>query len=94
MLRLVCVAATAPEDADYNSVPFIEPSDKSYKVYVHQPGVRNAHEGGIKFYMQHVPRGEDGKIAVTADQQAEYAKAVKLSGRRFDRYLAERYPKK
>lgn len=56
MLALVHAAATAPEDAPYGSVPEIEPSDKGYKVYVHQPGVRNAHEGGIKFYMQHVPR--------------------------------------
>jgi hypothetical protein len=94
MLRLVRQAATTPEDADYSSSVSIEPSDKSYKVYVHQPGVRNAHEGGIKFYMMHVPRGEDGKIAVTEEQQAEYAEAVRRSRKRFDRYLAERYPKR
>jgi hypothetical protein len=93
MLRLVSEAANAPEDADYHSVPSIEPSDKGYKVYVHQPGIRNAMEGAIKFYMQHVPRGEDGKITATEEQQAEYAKAVKLSRKRFAKYLAERFPR-
>jgi len=92
MLRLVHESAEAPEDADYSSTVEIEPSDKSYKVYVHQPGVRNAHEGGTKFYMQHVPRGNDGKIMVTQDQQEEYAKAVKMSRKRFNQYLAKTYP--
>lgn len=31
-------------------------TDKSYKLYVNRPGVRNASEGGIKFYVDH----EDG----------------------------------
>ncbi len=82
MLRLVHEAATAPEDAEYRSVVSIEPSDKAYKVYVHQPGVRNAMEGGIKFYMPHVPRGEDGKIMVTDEQQQDYRDAVLASKRR------------
>jgi hypothetical protein len=92
MLRLVHEAAIAPEDADYRSTVSIEPSDKSYKVYVHQPGVHNAMEGGIKFYMQHVPRDENGKIAVTEEQQAEYSAAVKASNKRFGKYLNETYP--
>lgn len=58
MLALVKQSAEASEDADYHQTVQIEPSDKGYKVYVNQPGVRNAHEGGIKFYMQHVPRKE------------------------------------
>jgi hypothetical protein len=91
---LVKQAAEAPEDAEYGSVVSIEPSDKAYKVYVHQPGVRNAHEGGIKFYMQHVPRDENGKIIVTDEQQAEYKEAIRRTRIRFDRYLNERYPKK
>jgi hypothetical protein len=33
----------------------IEGTTKSYKVYVRQPGVRNASEGAIKFYMHHAP---------------------------------------
>lgn len=94
MLRLVHEAAIAPEDADYRSTVSIEPSDKSYKVYVHQPGVRNAHEGAIKFYMQHVPRDENGKIVVTDEQQKEYALAVRMSAKRFQKYLTERYPTK
>ena len=92
--RMVHEAATAPEDAPYTSVVRIEPSDKGYKCYVHQPGVRNAHEGGIKFYMQHVPRDENGKIVVTDEQQAEYSNAVTLTHKRFDKYLAEKYPHK
>ena len=94
MLRLVHVAATAPEDAPYNSVVRIKPSDKQYKIYVHQAGVRNASEGAIKFYTQHLPRDKNGKILVTDDQQAEYVKAVELTQKRFYKYLAEKYPHK
>jgi hypothetical protein len=93
MLRLVHEAAIAPDDADYRSTVEIDPSDKSYKVYVHQPGVRNAMEGGIKFYMQHVPRDDNGKIIVTEEQNADYSKAVRLSRERFNRYMNEKYPK-
>ena len=31
----------------------IDGTDKSYKVYIRQPGVRNAGEGAIKFYRHH-----------------------------------------
>jgi len=86
-VRLVRVAAGAPLEADYRSTVSIEPSDKGYKVYVNQPGVRNAHEGGIKFYMQHVPRTADDKIDVTPEQNMEYAESVRRSRIRFDRYL-------
>jgi hypothetical protein len=88
MFALVHACATAPEDAPYGSVAEIEPSDKGYKVYVRQPRVRNAHEGGIKFYMQHLPRDGDGNITVTADQNKEYAQAVRATKARFERYLA------
>jgi hypothetical protein len=94
MFALVKACAEAPDDAPYNSVVEVEQSDKSYKVYVHQPGVRNAHEGGIKFYMQHLPRGEDGKIAVTDVQQVEYSKACAASKRRFERMMRENYAPK
>lgn len=30
-------------------------TDKSYKAYGNRPGVRNASEGGIKFYVHHLP---------------------------------------
>ncbi len=88
MLALVKQAADASLDAPYGSVIEIEPSDKNYKVYVHQPGVRNAHEGGIKFYMQHVPRNvnNDG-IEVTKEQQAEYSRAVMASRARFAKMM-------
>lgn len=33
----------------------LEMSDKPYKIYVRQSGVSNASEGGIKFYLHHVP---------------------------------------
>lgn len=90
--RLVHEAATAPEDAPRNTVPSIEPSDKGYKAYVHQPGVRNAMEGGIKFYTQHLPRDAEGKVAVTDEQNQEYALAVRRSQTRFERYLQEQFP--
>lgn len=33
----------------------VEGTTKSYKAYIRQPGVRNAGEGAIKFYMAHAP---------------------------------------
>lgn len=87
MFELVKACADAPEDAPYNSVPEVEPSDKAYKIYVHQPGVRNAHEGGIKFYTQHLPRNAEGKIDISEERQDEYRRAVKATQIRFNRYL-------
>jgi len=87
LFELVRQCAEAPLDALYNSVPEIEPSDKGYKIYVHQPGVRNAHEGGIKFYTQHLPRDENGKIATTEQQNLEYSKAVHATKIRFAAYM-------
>lgn len=76
----------AASEADPNivdgSVPEIEVSDKSYKIYIHRPGVRNAHEGAIKFYTMHLPRTEDGKINVTEEQQAEFRKAQDVFSKR------------
>jgi len=40
----------------------IEISDKRYKVYVKQPGVENASQGGIKFYAQHLPEGRQDLV--------------------------------
>lgn len=86
-LRLVKESATAPEDALFRSVVEVEPSDKSYKIYVHQPGVRNAHEGGIKFYTHHLERDDAGKVLVTEQQEAEYKEAVRRSDVRFEQVL-------
>lgn len=84
--RLVKEAADAGPDAG-DDVPSINPSDKGYKVYVRQKGVRNAGEGGIKFYTQHLPR------SVPEERQAEYEKAVRNSRVRFDRQMAIRSPR-
>jgi hypothetical protein len=89
--QLVTQSAHAREDAAYNSVVEIEPSDKTYKVYIWQPGVRNAMEGGIKFYMQHLPR-EDGKLAITDQQNADYIRAVRASKARFALHIAYKEP--
>lgn len=87
MFALVKASAEAAADADYRSVVEVEPSDKGYKIYIHQPGVRNAMEGGIKFYTQHLPRTPAGKSAVTEEQQAEFGQAVARSKARFDKML-------
>jgi len=92
MFELVRQSANAAPDADYQSVVEIEPSTKDYKTYVHQPGVRNAMEGGIKFYHQHLPRRENGDLAITDQQQKEYAQACEVSSKRFGRYLATMKP--
>jgi hypothetical protein len=89
LFALVKASAEAPEDAEFGTVVEIEPSDKSYKIYVMQPGVRNAHEGGIKFYTHHLPRNADGSLAVTPEQNSEYARAVANSQKRFERRFEE-----
>ena len=80
-------AAEAPADAAYGSVSSIEPSDKGYKIYIHRPGVRNAHEGGIKFYVHHFPRDEQGRAIFTEEQKDLYNKAVHTSSCRFMSFM-------
>lgn len=58
----------------------VDGTTKSYKVYVRQPGVRNAGEGAIKFYSAHLP-----KVMRVADRQL-LANAMKVS---FERYRAK-----
>ena len=55
----------------------IEGTTKSYKVYVRQPGVRNASEGAIKFYMHHAPANPSN------EEQILFAKACRLTNERF-----------
>lgn len=81
--EIVKAVANLPEAALYSKGARIEPSDKAYKIYVHQPGVRNAMEGGIKFYTHHLPTE-----ALTAEQQAIYKKAVRATRARLEKYLA------
>jgi hypothetical protein len=61
----------------------IDPSDKRYKCYVKQPGVRNASEGGIKFYWWH---GKE--LADDPGFFAQYQAAAKLSWDRLEASLA------
>lgn len=87
--RLVREAAEAGPDADYNTAVQIEPSTKHYKVYVRRATVRNAHEGGIKFYTQHLDFA-----SITDEQDALYKQAARVSQQRFDKWLARlRYGK-
>lgn len=79
---LVEQAATTDRDADYHSTVNIDHSDKAYKVYVHQPGIRNAMEGGIKFYKQHLYGFE-----VSEEHQRLFKTALQLSTARFEKYL-------
>lgn len=87
LFDLVKASAEAPETAPFDSVVEIEPSDKGYKIYIRQPGVRNAMEGGIKFYTQHLPRDEKGDLAVPPERQAEYNRAVHVSQVRFESHI-------
>lgn len=86
-LRLVKAASEAQVDAGYSDVVEIERSDKSYKVYVKQPGVRNAMEGGIKFYMHHLPYGSEERNAIARGQHVEYNAALDASSTRFYKFL-------
>ena len=67
------------ESAKDDSSVQIEPSDKRYKIYVSRPSVRNAHEGGIKFYTWHLV------AALTEVQQDAYRTALRNSRDRFDK---------
>lgn len=55
----------------------VEGTTKAYKVYVRQPGVRNASEGAIKFYKHHVPESP------TVEDQELFAQATKVTNERF-----------
>lgn len=63
----------------------IEGATKSYKVYVRQPGVRNASEGAIKFYMWHAP------AAPTDADQKLFADARRLTSERFRAQMDQRF---
>lgn len=65
----------------------VDHSDKSYKVYVRQPGVSNAGDGGLKFYKAHVvAEGEE------LTRQGEiFRKALERSNLRFAMRLKRPY---
>ena len=85
--EMVRASAEAPEDAEFHSVVEIEQSDKNYKIYVHATGIRNAHEGGIKFYTHHLPRDEAGKVDIPEIKQTEFKEAKRRSNERFKRFF-------
>jgi hypothetical protein len=90
---LAKAATEADENAAYGSVPEIEMTDKGYKFYITQPGVRNAHEGAIKFYTAHFPAkpaespAQPGTMVfdLTEEQRALFFKAVTASSGRRER---------
>lgn len=63
----------------------VDGTDKSYKVYVRIPGVRNASEGAIKFYMHHAHREP------TPEQVRLFADAVRVSRERFSERYSRRF---
>lgn len=60
----------------------IEGTTKSYKVYVRQPGVVNASQGAIKFYMQHAHKDP------SEEQKKLFADACRVSRERFEAQMA------
>lgn len=76
---LMAICRKTLTDARYG----VEGTDKSYKVYVRQPGVRNASEGAIKFYMAHAPG------APTKEDQELFASATRVTTERFRASMAK-----
>ncbi len=64
------------ESLEPKSTITIERSDKPYKVYINRPEVRNALDGGIKFYGWHA-------VNPSEEHKQEFAKAVIISRERF-----------
>jgi hypothetical protein len=56
----------------------ISQSDKSYKVYINRPGIRNAHDGAIKYYKQHNYTAQEDIDRI----EPLFAQAVELSAKR------------
>lgn len=61
-------------------------TDKRYKVYAHRPGVQNAMQGGIKFYMPHV----DEKHPDFEKRKELFAKAVEKERDAWRKRMASR----
>jgi hypothetical protein len=62
----------------------VKGTTKSYKVYVKQPGVQNAGQGAIKFYMHHAP-----EVPSQADRDL-FANALRVTRQRQDAQWAAR----
>ena len=65
----------------------VETTDKRYKFYIRQPGVRNASEGALKFYTAHVPANPS-----EADQRL-FANACRLTQKRWSARWNAEHPK-
>jgi hypothetical protein len=82
---MVKASAEAPEDAKLEDSVQIEPSDKSYKIYVTRADVSNAHDGGIKFYTPHIDppaTEEDNRLYGEAARRSRIRSRA-MWGRRF-----------
>lgn len=84
-IKLMEACAAGDPNAPYGSVPEIEPSNKLYKIYIYRAGVRNAHEGGIKFYAWHLPAMDD---SVREMLNQKYRKSVDGTQTRFKKKMA------
>jgi len=74
------------QDVPSNDGYMVEPSTKSYKIYIRRPHIKNAGQGAIKFYTQHLQGlGEQW----LAELQGVYGEALKLSGPRMRAMLEE-----
>jgi len=69
------------EAKDPESRTLIDKSNKGYKFYVHQAGVQNALEGGIKFYNWHIPSADWAAQANAMHQEVMVASRKKLEAR-------------
>jgi len=61
----------------------VEATDKDYKLYVKQPGVRNAGEGAIKYYKNHSPKH------ISEPEHEMFRNALKKTHERFEAMLKE-----
>ena len=66
---------------DPDTKTWIDPSDKGYKFYVHQDGVANASDGGIKFYTWHIPSDEWAAKANAIHKEVLVASQSKMAAR-------------
>lgn len=71
------------EAADPDTETRLEHSDKQYKVYVYRPGVKNAMDGGIKYYKQHSPEDPLWKLRV----EPKFMRALDISRVKFERWM-------
>lgn len=88
----VRLAGGTSPDAPYLQSVNVSRSDKNYKYYVRQPDVRNAGEGGIKFYAHHLPRDAEDRLALPEGAQDEANQAFSRSRARFDTYMTTIVP--